>query len=75
MASCARYRGVAVSVEDRDQKYSFVDVRDVVVLDPEVRCHSSCLLLGALDALQEQGWEFSVQVGTLRQYLDLTETI
>eukprot|EP00903_Cladosiphon_okamuranus_P005493 g5476.t1 len=30
-----KYRGVAVRVEDRDQRYSFVDVRDVVVLDPE----------------------------------------
>ena len=53
---------MAVSVEDRDQKYSFVDVRDVVVLDPEVRCYASCLLRGAVDALQQSGWEFSVQV-------------
>lgn len=56
---------MAVSVEDKDQKYSFVDVRDVVVLDPEVGCHAGCLLRGAVDALQEHGWEFSVQVGRL----------
>lgn len=55
-----RYRGVAVRVEDRDQRYSFVDVRDVVVLDPEVACHPGCLVRLGVDALQ-QGWEFSVQ--------------
>lgn len=60
--SLVRYRGVAVSVEDRDQTYSFVDVRDVVVLDPDVGCHPGCLLHGAVDAFQQQGWEFSVQV-------------
>lgn len=55
-----RYRGVAVRVEDRDQVYSFVDVRDVVVLDPGVACHVGCLVRRGVDALQ-QGWEFSVQ--------------
>ncbi|CAM9255693.1 unnamed protein product [Ectocarpus fasciculatus] len=55
-----RYRGVAVRVEDRDQVYSFVDVRDVVVLDPEVACHVGCLVRRGVDAIQ-QGWEFSVQ--------------
>lgn len=55
-----RYRGVAVRVEDRDQRYSFVDVRDVVVLDPDVACHPGCLVRRGVDALQ-QGWEFSVQ--------------
>lgn len=54
---------MAVSVEDRDQVYSFVDVRDVVVLDPDVGCHAGCLLRGAVDAFTQQGWEFSVQVG------------
>lgn len=55
-----RYRGVAIRVEDRDQRYSFVDVRDVVVLDPDVACHSGCLVRRGIDAYQ-QGWEFSVQ--------------
>lgn len=55
-----RYRGVAVRVEDKDQVYSFVDVRDVVVLDPDVGCHPGCLVRQGVDALQ-QGWEFSVQ--------------
>lgn len=54
---------MAVSVEDRDQTYNFVDVRDVAVLDPDVGCHSGCLLRGAIDAFQ-RGWEFSVQVGS-----------
>lgn len=40
--------------------YSFVDVRDVVVLDPEVACHVGCLVRRGVDAIQ-QGWEFSVQ--------------
>ena len=53
---------MAVNVEDRDQTYSFVDVRDVVVLDPDVGCHPGCLLRGAVDAFQQPGWEFSVQV-------------
>lgn len=57
-----RYRGVAVNVEDRDQVYSFVDLRDVVVLDPDVACYPDCLLRGAADAFQQPGWEFSVQV-------------
>lgn len=57
-----RYRGVAVNVEDRDQTYSSVDVRDVVVLDPDVGCHPGCLLRSAVDAFQQPGWEFSVQV-------------
>ncbi len=47
-------------VEDRDQVYSFVDVRDVVVLDPDVACHTGCLVRRGVDAFQ-QGWEFSVQ--------------
>lgn len=57
-----RYRGTAVTVEDRDQTYDFVDVRDVVVLDPDVECHPRCLLRGAVDPFQQRGWEFSVQV-------------
>lgn len=60
-----RYRGVAISVEDRDQKYSFVDVRDVAVLDPGVACHAGCLLRGGVDAFQQPGWEFSVEVRRL----------
>lgn len=47
-------------VEDRDQVYSFVDVRDVVVLDPDVACHAGCLVRQGVDAFQ-RGWEFSVQ--------------
>lgn len=53
---------MAVNVEDRDQTYSSVDVRDVVVLDPDVGCHPGCLLRSAVDAFQQPGWEFSVQV-------------
>lgn len=55
---------MAVNVEDRDQTYTFVDVRDVVVLDPDVGCHAGCLLRGTvlIDASQQPGWEFSVQV-------------
>ena len=60
ISTIGRYRGVAVRVEDRDQVYSFVDVRDVVVLDPDVACHTGCLVRRGVDALQ-QGWEFSVQ--------------
>jgi len=55
-----RYRGVQVRVEDKDQVYSFVDVRDVVVLDPDVTCHAGCLVRRGVDAF-ERGWEFSVQ--------------
>lgn len=58
--SFGRYRGIAVRVEDRDQVYSFVDVRDVVVMDPEVACRAGCLVRRGVDASQ-QGWEFSVQ--------------
>lgn len=56
---------MAVNVEDRDQTYSSVDVRDVVVLDPDVGCHPACLLRSAGDAFQQPGWEFSVQVKRL----------
>lgn len=56
-----RYRGIAVTVEDRDQTYDFMNVRDVVVLDPGVRCHDRCMLRGATEGFQ-RGWEFSVQV-------------
>lgn len=58
-----RYRGVAVTVEDRDQ--TCMDVHDVMVLDPGVRCRDGCLLRGAVDSLQ-RGWEFSVQVRSPR---------
>ena len=56
------YNSTAITVADKDQTYDFVDVRDVVVLDPGVRCHPDCFLRRSIDARQQRGWEFSVQV-------------
>lgn len=58
------YNSTAITVADKDQTYDFVDVRDVVVLDPGVRCHPDCFLRRSIDARLQRGWEFSVQVNT-----------